>query len=119
MNREHWKAMLPFVQAFANGEDVRFNGERLENISFARNVEDYEIVGKPEYRVFNTAAELLEALSSQKHQYLYHLASDTWGCPTCVTQTYVYVNNVATTYGALLRNYQFADMTPCGKRLDA
>lgn len=51
MNREHWKALLPKIEAFANGEDVQAltsvgKWRSFEEISFTGNPKDYRIAPK-------------------------------------------------------------------------
>ena len=51
MNREHWKARLPFIEAFANGDDVQIKTmdgqwKSTETLTFALDPEDYRIAPK-------------------------------------------------------------------------
>lgn len=51
MNREHWKALLPIIEAFANGEDVQVktiggNWQSTEMDTFEYNPKHYRIAPK-------------------------------------------------------------------------
>lgn len=51
MNREHWKARLPFIEAFANGENVQIKTmdrqwKSTETLTFALDPENYRIAPK-------------------------------------------------------------------------
>lgn len=50
MDREHWKKMLPYVTAFANGETIKHMGHVSDDLSFMDPPELYTIA-KPKERV--------------------------------------------------------------------
>lgn len=73
MNREHWKAVLPFVQAFAEGKTVEYkmdNGEWVQsriNMKFYQDPQTYRIVEPPELRPWKPCEVPVGCLVSYKH----------------------------------------------------
>lgn len=62
--REHWKKMLPIIQAFVKGEVVQYNGSgewrdiaSYGSIGFDALPVNYRIKPKPKYRPFNSKDE--------------------------------------------------------------
>ena len=68
MNREHWKAVLPFVTAFAEGKDVRLNGdqEKSEDLGFCAPASEYYIAPEPKLRPWKSEEVPLGAWVSYK-----------------------------------------------------
>lgn len=68
MNSEHWKNMLPIIQAFANGETIQidYGGgnwcdiENDEGMAFVGKISDYRI--KPKMKVIKTRRALVRRL---------------------------------------------------------
>lgn len=55
MNREHWKKILPFVQAFADGKHVELltesgNWVSQNEVMFSRDASNYRIAEPPKLR---------------------------------------------------------------------
>lgn len=69
MNSEHWKNMLPIIQAFANGETIQIdygNGtwcdiEDDEGMAFVGKISDYRI--KPKTKVIKTRRALMSRIA--------------------------------------------------------
>lgn len=70
MNREHAKALLPFMQAFSEGKTIQFksNGKwvDLDSASFMLTPERYRIKPEFKYRSFKDATECWKEML--KHQ---------------------------------------------------
>lgn len=123
MNREHWKAMLPFVTAFANGEELLFDGMKAgQEINFASDVNCYRIKPKPTYRPFANAAEFMpHANRFMTVNTSYGTPSAEWYRANVINDTMMWFDGASRTahkWDKLLRDYVFEDGTPCGVKVE-
>lgn len=114
-DREHWKKMLPIIQAFVKGEVVQYNGNNEwvdlvdnKNIGFDALPDNYRIKPKPKYRPFETKEECWqEMLKHEPFGWLQNKQSNSYEFIGRDVSSNVFYKNI-------FKEYTFADGTPFG-----
>lgn len=124
MDREKAKALLPIIQAFAEGKTVEYcyndNWIEQENYGFMDNVRYYRIKSEPKYRPFKNAEECWTEM--QKHQPFGWLKDKGDGYKVTITKVNddektdnMSINgNGSWDFQGIMHYYTFADGTPFG-----
>lgn len=113
MNREHWKSVLPFVQAFADGKNVTYDGVSITSqVSFEGSPERYSIIEPSKLRAWKQDELPHNAMfrrKIQKHNYLR---------VTYSTPEYVNISGSSVSYSELLTQWECKigseEWSPCG-----
>ena len=119
LDRNHWKKMLPFIQAFTEGKEIEMRiCRKWVSLSFPSfddpNTEDYRIKPEPKYVpfTFSSACKYGEyglIGKTLKHKCVNHIA-----VIVTVSLDGVRIGHDWRTYKELFSNYEFEDGTPCG-----
>lgn len=112
---EHWKKMLPIIQAFVKGEVVQFNSygewEDLDPnkiIGFNAPPVNYRIKPKPKYRPFKTKDECWqEMLKHEPFGWLFNKQNNSYEFIGKDVSSKLLFKNI-------FRGYTFADGAPFG-----
>ena len=132
MNRKEAKALLPILQAYAegkviecrtkpstiNGTDVPNDWTEIKEIEYWNNIE-YRIKQEPTYRPFNDAEECWQEM--QKHKPFGWVKSTLFkdlALVKRVTTLYVEINRDIIDYKDALDKFTFADGTPFGVKVE-
>lgn len=126
MNRNQAKALLPIIQAYAEGKAIEsrcIKGDKSlwyndEEPSFDDDFE-YRIKSESEYRPFNDAEECWQEM--QKHQTFGWVKSTLFkdlALVKRVTTLYVEINRDIIDYKDALEKFTFADGTPFGVKVE-
>lgn len=128
MNRQQAKALLPIIQAFAEGKTIQskyINGSNTwwddNNLSFGDGVE-YRIKPESKYRPFKDAEECWQEM--QKHQPFGWVTNKKDNRKICILKldnySVAHINAydiaVCTNYKCLYDNWIFIDGTPFGTK---
>lgn len=127
MNRNQAKALLPIIQAYAEGKAIEsrcIKGDKSlwyddEDPSFDNDFE-YRIKSEPKYRPFKNAEECLAEMQKHqlfgwvKNQGLYRNIANVMSC------SITFADNEArdVNYEQAFKKYTFADGTPFGVKLE-
>lgn len=127
MNRNQAKALLPIIQAYAEGKAIEsrcIKGDKSlwyddEDPSFDNDFE-YRIKPEPKYRPFKNAEECLAEMQKHqlfgwvKNQGLYRNIANVMSC------SITFADNEArdVNYEQAFKNYTFADCTPFGVKME-
>ena len=124
MDREKAKALLPIIQAFAEGKTIEFRNSLgvwidCDGIMFNWPPKDYRIKPEPKYRPFANAEECWQEM--QKHQPFGWIKDKEDGHYTLVTAInknefdQISLNgNTGWLFSSISKFYTFADGTPFG-----
>lgn len=117
MTREDIKAMLPVLQAFAEGKEIESRVKdkwyRVLEICNETNPQDYRIKPEPKYRPFKDAEECWQEML--KHQPFGWVKSKSeYELITCTMYDALWLGDTLTTTERLFNDYTFADGTPFG-----
>lgn len=127
MDREKAKALLPIIQAFAEGKTIQIRNEAgnwedsiIDKILFCNAANCYRIKPEPKYRSFNDTEECWqEMLKHQPFGWIKDKQDGTYVLITSVDDEEdsggMSINgNMGWNFGGLMDNYTFADGTPFG-----
>lgn len=125
MTREDTKAMLPILQAFADGKEIESRVKdkwyRVLEICNETNPQDYRIKPEPKYRPFKDADECwqemlkhlpfgwVKLINNKEQEEFIHC-----GVITKADGVLTAVDEIPFPYDAMYKNYNFADGTPFG-----
>ena len=127
MNREKAKALLPIIQAFAEGKTIQIRNEAgnwedsiIDKILFCNAANCYRIKPDPKYRSFNDTEECWQEML--KHQPFGWIKDKGDGYKVLITKVnvdkntdYMSINgNGGWTLDGIMDYYTFADGTPFG-----
>ena len=123
MNRNQAKALLPIIQAFAEGKTIQYydslidiaDWEDCENPNFENLTYKFRIKPEPTYRPFVNEEECWQEM--QKHQPFGWVKSTLFkdlALVKRVTTLYVEINRDIIDYKDALEKFTFADGTPFG-----
>ena len=127
MTREDIKAMLPVLQAFAEGKEIEIRVKdkwyRVLEICNETNPQNYRIKPEPKYRPFKDAEECWKEML--KHQPFGWVRDKSWGIYDMivrVTDSGILFNGSAlkdiTAYDCPFEKTSFADGTPFGIKME-
>lgn len=113
MTREHWKAVLPFVQAFADGKTVTYDGCPITSkADFGGLPQQYRIVGPPKLRPWKQDELPHNAMFRRRLQQHHYLRV------TYSTPVYVNITGSSVAYDELLTQWEHntgsGEWSPCG-----
>ena len=114
-DRDHWKKMLPIIQAFAKGEVIQYNGNNewididpYKGVGFDALPENYRIKPKLKYRPFNSKDECWqEMLKHEPFGWLQNKQNNSYEFIGRDVSSNVF-------YKSIFKEYTFADGTPFG-----
>ena len=123
MNRNQAKALMPIIQAYAEGKTIQYydslidiaDWEDCENPNFENLTYKFRIKPEPTYRPFVNAEECWQEM--QKHQPFGWVKSTLFkdlALVKRVTTLYVEINRDIIDYKDALEKFTFADGTPFG-----
>lgn len=125
MNRQQAKALLPIIQAFAEGKSIEMknskgNWEVQEDMSFVLTPQKYRIKPELKYRPFKDVEECWQEML--KHQPFGWIKDKGDGYKVLITKVnddkntdYMSINgNGGWTLDGIMDYYTFADSTPFG-----
>ena len=123
MDRNQAKALLPIIQAYAEGKTIQYydtlididDWEDCENPNFENLTYKFRIKPEPTYRPFVNAEECWQEM--QKHQPFGWVKSTLFkdlALVKRVTTLYVEINRDIIDYKDALEKFTFADGTPFG-----
>ena len=115
MNREKAKALLPIIQAFAEGKTIEHcdNGAWWcdEDLSFSGDPSEYRIKPEPKYRPFANAEEF----KPHRDRWLRHKSwNDEYRRPNYFDNQTTTLGSSSYNYPTLLSVFTFEDGSPCG-----
>ena len=127
MNRNQAKALLPIIQAFAEGKTIQYydylidiaDWEDCENPNFENSTYNFRIKPEPTYRPFANAKECWQEM--QKHQPFGWVKSTLFkdlDLVQRVTTLYVEINREIIDYKDALDKFTFADDTNFGVKVE-
>lgn len=117
MNRENAKALLPVIQAYAEGKEIEIfsigdkEWQDCPDPSFDAR-QNYRIKPQETYRPFKDAEECWSEM--QKHQPFGWLKAIKLGAIVHITEVMSFVGCGCATFKHVFERYNFADGTPFG-----
>ena len=123
MTREEAKALLPIIQAFAEGKVIQYRNNSNEwldigknaSVGFTRLPLDYRIKPEPKCRPFKTHGECWQEMhkhpdfgwvAAQDSKVIYHI--------NIVGDGYIHIDGSSAVFSTAYSEYEFLDGTPFG-----